>query len=131
MCWKQEWAIAINNLNHAIMHVERAKAKLQKRLERNETNLRRLSQSKKYNCLAMLAPVQALIQKNRAGIQECEYLIADLKARQDQLFCMVHVYGIKHSENPQRVYELMGKYQFPKAVVLGASNVIFKKEAES
>jgi hypothetical protein len=125
--------MAINNLNRAAVHVMLAKAKLQKRLKRNEANLQRLGSNKKYNYASMLAPVQALIEKNRAGIQECEQVIADLKARQDQLFRMIHTYGIKHSEAPQRVYELMGNYQFPKAIVVGANDVVFerKKEAES
>jgi len=132
MCWKQEWAMAINNLNRAAVHVMLAKAKLEKRLQRNEANLQRLRGNKKYNYPPMLAPVQALIEKNRAGIQECEQVIAELKVRQDQLFRMIHVYGIKHSEAPQRVYELMGNYQLPKAIVVGANDVVFKrKEAES
>jgi len=131
MCWKHEWAMAINNLNSAIGHVQKAQERLQNRLVRNEKNLERMKSSKKYNYPKMLAPVEVLIEKNQRAIKECGQLIADFRARQGQLFRMVHVYGIKHSENPQRVYELMGKYQFPKAVVLGASNVIFKKEAES
>jgi len=132
MCWKQEWAMAINNLNRAAIHVMLAKAKLQKRLKRNEATFQRLSESKKYNYPKILAPIQKLIEKNRAGIQECEQVIADLKVRQDQLFRMIHVYGIKHSEAPQRVYRLMGNYQLPKAIVVGANDVVFKrKEAES
>jgi len=31
MCWKQEWAMAINNLNWAIIHVQRAQVKVRKR----------------------------------------------------------------------------------------------------
>lgn len=131
MCWKHEWAMAINNLNSAIAHVQKAQQKLQNRLVRNKKNLERMKSSKKYNNPKMLAPVEVLIEKNQRSIEECGQLIADFRARQGQLFRMVHVYGIKRSENPQRVYELMGKYQIPKAVVLGASNVIFQREAEA
>lgn len=131
MCWKHEWAMAINNLNSAIMHVQRARERLQNRLVRNKKNLERMKSNKKYNYPKMLAPVEALIDKNQRGIQECEQLIADFRSRQDQLFRMVHIYGLKRSETPQRVYELMGKYQIPKAVVIGANNVIFKKEVEA
>lgn len=131
MCWKHEWAMAINNLNSAIAHVQKAQERLQNRLVKNRKHLERMKSSKKYNYPKMLAAVEVLIEKNLRGIEECGQLIADLKARQDQLFRMVHIYGIKRSETPQRVYELMGKYQIPKAVVLGASNVIFKKEVEA
>jgi hypothetical protein len=110
MCWKQEWAAAIGNLEHAIVHIERAKVKLERRLARNRVHLELLSRSSKRNYPAMLASVQALIEKNRAGIEECRRVIAELMARQDQLFGMIKVYGINHSENPQRVKQLMGKY---------------------
>ena len=130
MCWKQEWAMAINNLNGAIAHVERARAKLQKRLERNEANLQRMRQNKKCNYPSMLEPVQLLIRKNEQGMAECEQVIGALRQKQDQLFQMVHTYGIKHSDNPQRVYRLMGKYPLPKAVVVGANDVIFKRQGD-
>lgn len=31
MCWKHEWARAVNNLNWANIHIERAKVKVEKR----------------------------------------------------------------------------------------------------
>ena len=31
MCWKHEWARAVNNLNWAKIHIERAKVKVEKR----------------------------------------------------------------------------------------------------
>jgi hypothetical protein len=110
MCWKQEWAAAIGNLEHAIVHVERAKVKLERRLARNRVTFERMSRSSKYNYPPMLTPVQALIEKNRAGVEECRRVIAELMARQDQLFGMIKVYGINRSENPQRVKQLMGAY---------------------
>ena len=110
MCWKQEWAMAINNLQMARIHIERAQEKLKKRQLRNERNLQRLKQNPKYNYPSQLAPVEELIKKNRFAEQDCKDIIAELKERQAQLFRMIHVYGIKHSESPQRVYQLMGKY---------------------
>jgi len=31
MCWKNEWARALNNINWALIHIERAKVKVEKR----------------------------------------------------------------------------------------------------
>jgi len=115
MCWKQEWAMAINNLQHAQEHIEKAQEKLHNRRLRNEKNLQRLTSSKKHNYPCEIAPVKELIEKNRLGEQECKDVIAVLKQTQAQLFRMIHVYGIKHSENPQRVYQLMGKYDVSEA----------------
>jgi 7-keto-8-aminopelargonate synthetase-like enzyme len=92
------------------MHVERARAKIHKRLERNEKHLQRLSQNPKYNYPPVLAPVQALIEKNRQAEEACEQLIADFKVRQGCLYHLICVNGIKMSENPQRVKQLMGAY---------------------
>lgn len=39
MCWKQEWASAIGNLERAIEHVEKAKGKLVERRKRNEARI--------------------------------------------------------------------------------------------
>lgn len=158
MCWKQEWAAAISNLCSAIkniqkqrgarvvqnlksatIHIHRAQMKLEKRLDRNERTLTRLSNSKKFNYSKMLDPVKKRIAKNTKGIKECKEIIADLKAaqmaivvqfpgfpkhlaadmtnsfkrRQDQLFRMIHEYGIFKSKNPARTYQLMGKYEIP------------------
>lgn len=138
MCWKQEWASAINNLTNAkfwiqrenyaaawrslkaaITHVSRAQVKLEKRLARNLVTLQRLSSMKKYNYPRMLAPVQAIISKNQKGILECKTVISVLEGKpsvsevehiQDQLYVMVHTYGIKHAKNPKRIYALMGNY---------------------
>lgn len=109
MCWKYEWARAINNLNSAIEHIERAQKKLEARLARNEKHLKRLKGSRKYNYPPVLAPVEALIEKNRHGIEECKDIISNFQSRQGQLFCMIHTMGIKHSE-AQTVYALMGNY---------------------
>jgi len=131
MCWKHEWAMAINNLQYAIEHVGKAQDKLRKRLARNKITLHRLSTSKNHCGPGSLIPVQRLIGKNIIGIEECEVVIADLRSRQDQLFRMVHVYGIKLSENPKRVYELMGNYHIPRVVMEGTQVIFERKQEES
>jgi hypothetical protein len=131
MCWKQEWAMAINNLERAIEHVAKAETKLHIRHARNKMALYHLSASKKHCGPASLAPVEALKEKNRLGIEECERVIADLRSRQDQLFGMINVYGIRLSENPKRVYALMGNYHVPNVVFEGTRMIFQKKEAES
>lgn len=105
MCWKQEWAQAISNLQKAIEHVEKARGKLIKRRERNEASLK-----KKWADRYEKNKIEARIEKNRRGQEQCEKIIADLKDWQDQLFRMIHEYGITHSDDPKRVYKLMGKY---------------------
>lgn len=116
MCWKQEWAQAIENLNSAITHVERAQLKLHKRLQRNEKNLQRLSQDKNHNYPSELAPVQALIKKNRDAEQNCKEAIVGFRKTQGLLYCMIHTVGIwrKTKEGKQqtsrRTYTLMGNY---------------------
>lgn len=103
MCWKQEWAHAINNLQHAIEHIEKAQNKLEKRMERNEAALDKSHEQVK---------ILARITKNHAGIEQCKDVITELKTRQDELFKMIHEYGISKSDDPKRVYKLMGKYPF-------------------
>lgn len=102
MCWKQSWAMSISSIEHAIKHIERAKEKLVKRKERNEKALKKTHDPNK---------VRALIQKNSTGIEQCEKLIADLRETQDELYKMIHEYGFSRSDDPKRVYKLMGKYR--------------------
>jgi len=115
MCWKQEWAQAIQNLNSAIMHVERAQVKLHKRIERNEKHLQWLSQNKKYNYPSQTAPVQARIKKNREAEENCKDIILDFRKKQALLYCMIHTVGLwqktKEGEKAsRRTYTLMGNY---------------------
>uniref|UniRef100_A0A6M3XG89 Uncharacterized protein n=1 Tax=viral metagenome TaxID=1070528 RepID=A0A6M3XG89_9ZZZZ len=105
MCWKQEWAQAISNLQKAIEHVEKARGKLIKRRERNEANLKKKGADRYEK-----KKIEARIEKNQRGQEQCEKIIADLKDWQDQLFRMIHEYGITRSDNPKTVYKLMGKY---------------------
>ncbi len=110
MCWKQEWASAINNIQHAIEHIEKAQNKLMKRKERNKGAL-------KYKWVDRhdfyeKEKIEARITKNNAGIEQCKGVITELKERQDELFKMIHQYGISKSDDPMRVYKLMGKYPY-------------------
>ncbi len=107
MCWKQEYASAIGNLQHAIEHINRAQEKLKQRQDRNEDNLK-----KKWKDRYEGMKIKARIEKNQMGQGQCEKMITDLKDCQDQLFKMIHEYGISHSESPKRMYKLMGKYPF-------------------
>jgi hypothetical protein len=132
MCWKQEWAMAINNLEHAVGHIQRARVKLEKRLERNKKCLEKLKDNPRFRNRfgqpyeKILAPTEKKIAHNSAGIEECTRLIETLKTSQDHLFRMIHKYGIKHSEDPQRVYQLMGKW-----AIQHAHEVVITKEAKS
>jgi prefoldin subunit 5 len=94
MCWKDEWAKAINNINNAIEHIDYAQKKLETRLARNIKNLERIKNNPKFNYPPMLAPVEALIKKNTNGIENCKETISELKSRQALLFCMIHTLGI-------------------------------------
>ena len=115
MCWKQEWASAINNLQTAITHIERAEKKLLKRRLRNEKRLEHLKKyDKEHYYPYEINSIKALIKKNSAGEQDCKEIIKILKKQQNKLFKMIKVYGISHSKNPKRVYRLMGKFNYKK-----------------
>lgn len=113
MCWKQEWAMAINNLQHAIEHIEKAQIKLDKRKQRNEATIKRLEgYTKRYYDKFEVKKAEKRLMKNSEGIEECRQVIAALKEEQDELFQMVHKFGISKSTHPKRVYALMGKYPY-------------------
>ena len=103
MCWKHEWAMAINNLQWAIKHIDRAKSSLKKRLERNKKNLERHGGKDKQ--------IEALIQKNQTAIECCNQLQKLLRHCQDQLYRMIQIYGIKRKESSKRLRRLMGDYK--------------------
>lgn len=107
MCWKQEWAGAINNLNWAIIHVKRAQIKLQKRKLRNEKFLRHLKRSKSKS-QKLITETQELLIKNSAGERECKSVITTLQLIQKELKVMIETYGIKHASNPAATRKLMG-----------------------
>lgn len=105
MCWKYEWAKAVNNLNRAIIHVEGARKKIHKRLLRNQRTLRVYKKSKKWNYPGCLAPVEALIKKNREAEEQCRRVIADFREKQNQLRRMISTYGIKMVSKKSRMAE--------------------------
>ena len=105
MCWKYEWAMAVNNLNNAITHVERARRKIHRRLLRNERTLRKFRSSKKYNYPGCIEPVQKLIEKNREAELKCRLLIDLLRGHQRGLRWMINKYGIKMFSKKSRVAE--------------------------
>lgn len=107
MCWKQEWASAINNINWGIIHVKRAQIKLQKRALRNDKFLRYLSQNKHKSSPKMIAEVQKLLEKNRDGAFKSALAIATLRDIQAELKNMIKTYGISHTSKPARTRELM------------------------
>lgn len=106
MCWKQEWASAINNINWTIIHIERAQAKLQKRLARNEQHLEYQMQ-REHKDKQALAQIQGLIQKNRKAFNDCKALSDVLRGHQKMLQNMIEVYGINRAKESQRLKVLM------------------------
>jgi len=107
MCWKQEWASAINNINWTIIHIERAQAKLQKRLARNEQHLEYQMRQKGYKDKQALAEIQGLIQKNRKAFNDCKALIDVLRGHQKMLENMIAQYGINRQSESARLKQLM------------------------
>jgi len=106
MCWKQEWASAINNINWTIIHIERAQAKLQKRLANNERHLEYQMQ-REYKDKQALAEIQGLIQKNRKAFNDCKALIDVLRGHQKMLENMIAQYGISKKSESARLKLLM------------------------
>ena len=117
MCWKQEWAAAIGNLQHSIKHTERAREKLKKRKERNDATLQRTMEQghDRFN----EARIGELAVKNSSGIEDCDLVLLRLKTTQNILYEMINKYGISrpnmnnkvsgHEEN-RRLLKLMGGY---------------------
>ena len=101
--------MAINNLNRAITHVEKARVKIHNRLLRNEKTLQRLSKIKKYNYPSVLDTIRARIKKNQEAETECYQIITELKERRIQLSRMIDAYGLSQLENPKKIKQLMGK----------------------
>ena len=79
--------MAVNNLNWAILHTERAKHRLEGR--------------------AFLSRTTAGFEKARQGAAECEALIATFKESQGRLKKLIHEVGISRTDNPTRTRTLM------------------------
>lgn len=111
MCWKQEWAMAINHMTRAIIHTEKARAKLEKRAARNLETINRVQdKSQEYVHRAeMLKLASARYERMKQGVHRCEEIIAELKAKRCELHRMIVAYGISRRENPARVKQCMGK----------------------
>jgi hypothetical protein len=109
VCWKQEWASAIGNIQTAIRHIERAQAKLERRREKAIDNLGAKCKDKWASKL-----ISKRIIKNTAGITECQRTIAALEAQQAKLHKMIQSYGITNEQGrgqSKRLVRNMGRYK--------------------
>ena len=109
MCWKQEWAAAIGNIQKSIKHIDAAELKLERRYDKNIISLAKRSGRNwdKFEAKKILGR----ISKNQEGIAQCRILKILLKERQDHLFQMIHHYGITKAKENRRLIELMNGYK--------------------
>ena len=107
MCWKQEWASAINNINWTIIHIERAQAKLRKRQIRNEATMGKLYAKGDKWSMKEFEKVGELVKKNAEGEKECKILVDVLRGHQKMLQIMIERYGITRAKESQRLKVLM------------------------
>lgn len=94
MCWKEEWAYAIEKISKAIAHIENAKKKLKKRWQKAAQRLQKQSQDPKHNQPSELAKIREIMNKHTMAIIECEHLIAALKKHQATLRLLIEKHGI-------------------------------------
>lgn len=113
MCWKQEWASAIGNIEHAKEHILRAQKKLLKRKARNEETLEKLRGNKRLGYPKELQRVEDLIAKNTYGARECKIIREHLEAEQDRLYRLITDFGISRATTSKRLRQNMGKYVPP------------------
>lgn len=99
MCWKEEWAYAIRDINKAIKHVKRAQEKLEKRRDRAKKHYRKLSKDKKHGTAKELAAVQAIIDKNTSGIARCLLIVNNLRYQQQNLRTLIEELGINSTSS--------------------------------
>lgn len=100
MCWKQEWASAVNNLNWAIIHTERAKAKLGYRVTKFEEAVRNADKSE-------IDRAHFNLDQSRRGVVECDELIKDFKKDQEQLKKLIDEVGLWVKDDPERTKTLL------------------------
>ena len=93
MCWKEEWAYAIRDIDKAIVHVEKARKKLAKRRARAQSWLQKQSQDQKHNQPKQLAQIQEVISKGVLAEHRCDYLIETLRMKQRLLRGFIEAYG--------------------------------------
>ena len=105
MCWKQEWASAINNLTRAMVRIDRAKKKLEARAhERRLTKARALGKDRS----DIARDADEKLKKNLDGIRQCDQLLDSLKEDRSAVLDLILEYGIAQSENPAKTRQLMG-----------------------
>jgi hypothetical protein len=107
MCWKREWAAAFNNLSNAIIHVERAKAKLEKRAAARKATIEKLTKLPNKKHPELLAKANELYVKMKAGIMLCDDVITDLKHRQDELKNAIQAWGITINKEAKMTQSVM------------------------
>lgn len=107
MCWKQEWASAINTINWTIIHIERAQAKLHKRAEEKKKTIEKLRLKSDKWSLREKEKVKELMEKNLHGVFECKILIDVLRGHQEMLKHMIEDYGISRKGESARLQALM------------------------
>ena len=106
MCYKQEWASAINNLTRAMVRIDRAKKKLEARAhERRLTKARALGKDR----TDIAKDADEKLKKNLEGIRQCDQLLDSLKEDRHTVLGLILDYGIAQSEDPAKTRQLMGK----------------------
>lgn len=93
MCWKEEWAYAISDLNKAIAHIEKAREKMEKRRLNAQRWYENLSRDKKHGTPKELAKVQEIIGKYVEAERKCQCLISFLRSHQISLRRLIEKYG--------------------------------------
>ena len=108
MCWKQEWAAAIGNIQKSIKHIDLAQYKLEIRYESNIETLGHNSGRNwdKFECRKIIERMM----KNHSGIAQCKILKILLKERQDHLYQMIGDHGIVKANENKRLIALMNGY---------------------
>lgn len=105
MCWKQEWASAINNMTRAMVRIDRAKKKLEARAtERCSTIVR----ARKKGRDDIVKVAEEKLDKTMRGIATCDLVLDSIKEDRYTVMQMINEYGIAQSENPAKTLELMG-----------------------
>jgi uncharacterized protein (UPF0333 family) len=105
MCWKQEWANAIGNIESAIRHIERAQQKLERRREKN------LATMLKHKGKWTIKTVAPLLVRNTVAIEECKQTASRLKGEQALIYAMIKAFGISNRPHSKRLVENMAGYR--------------------
>ena len=100
MCWKQEWAAAYNNLQWAIIHTERAKAKLEYRVTKFRKGVQNADKSE-------IEQARLNLIKSQRGVAECAELVMGFKKDQEQLKKLIAEVGLWVKDDPERTKTLM------------------------